>query len=362
MPTIYGNKYFKYWLAFFIVKLFYMGFALIVITQVTQLGDTERYLNGPTFGTVNPLANSTYLMDFTAGGFSRILGPVLANIPFLLLSFYGIYYSVKRLNLTSFNFKLLLLLLSVPSFGIWTSIASKEAVVVFSLGLYLGCIIDFFNRDKLNIIAFILSFSLLVLFKYQYSISLLMLFVFVFYINKFRRNDSIELILTILLAFTSILILYVFRDKINDLSFKVPAHFSLESASTRENTFWLEKYDIFWSAPYGMFISFIGPTFSEALRKPFQMLVFIESAFIAIFIIGLMFRSFIIDAYRMKLNLKYIGLFIIPVFWLLFVHYPVGILNPGSAIRYRSGFYAFICILFFFTFLNNRSDDYLKNT
>jgi hypothetical protein len=191
---------------------------------------------------------------------------------------------------------------------------------------------------------------------------LIMLFVFVFYTNRFRKIDSIDLIFVILLVFTSILILYIFREKINDLSFKVPDHFSLESSSTRENTFWLEKYDIFWSAPYGMFISFIGPTFSEALRKPFQMIVFIESFFITFLLFGFLLHSFVSDAYRMKLNLRYIGLFVIPVLWLLFVHYPVGVLNPGSAIRYRSGFYAFICILFFFTFLNTRNNGYLKNT
>jgi len=37
----------------------------------------------------------------------------------------------------------------------------------------------------------------------------------------------------------------------------------------------------------------------------------------------------------------------------LFVHYPFGVLNPGSANRYRQGFYSFIVILYYFLYTEN---------
>jgi len=91
-------------------------------------------------------------MDFFAHGFSIFMGPVLANVPFVLISIFGIYYSVKRLALTSKQLIKLLALLSLPSFGVWTSIASKEAVAVFYLGIILGFVIDLIkNNPKKNL-------------------------------------------------------------------------------------------------------------------------------------------------------------------------------------------------------------------
>jgi hypothetical protein len=49
--------------------------------------------------------------------------------------------------------------------------------------------------------------------------------------------------------------------KVNELSFKIPDHFNASSNSTRKSQFWINDFDFFWKAYYGMFISFVGPNF-----------------------------------------------------------------------------------------------------
>jgi hypothetical protein len=131
----------------------------------------------------------------------------------------------------------------------------------------------------------------------------------------------------------------------------MPAHFSLEAGSTRENTIWVNDFDVFWNAPYGMLISFFGPTINEALSKPTHLFAFLESLFIVlVFFYGLL-KLTLISINTGRLNVYYLGVFLTAMLWILFVHYPFGALNPGSAIRYREGFYAFLVILFYFSYI-----------
>jgi hypothetical protein len=141
------------------------------------------------------------------------------------------------------------------------------------------------------------------------------------------------------------------RNEINELSFIMPAHFSLEAGSTRENTIWVNDFDVFWNAPYGMFIGFFGPTISEVLSKPTHLIAFLESAIIVgLFIYGIV-KLILVSVNTGRVNVFYLGVFITATLWILFVHYPFGALNPGSAIRYRENFYGFLVILFYFSYI-----------
>lgn len=128
----------KIWCLFCFSKIIYMILAILVYSKLTTLGDTKRYLEGQILSPQEWLFSSTLMMDALAGGASLILGPIFGNLPFVLLSTYGIYFAVKRLELTKKELIILLLLLSLPNFGIWTSVASKESVAVFFLELSLG--------------------------------------------------------------------------------------------------------------------------------------------------------------------------------------------------------------------------------
>ncbi|WP_369920484.1 hypothetical protein AB8E32_20440 [Marinomonas polaris] len=342
----------KIWFTYFVVKFFYMLFALFVYAKLTELGDTFRYLAGAEAFGPGLWRDSTALMDTFGYSFSLFLGPVLANIPFLVLSIIGVYYPVSRLNLTKNQLISLLTLLSLPSFGVWTSIISKEAVGVFFLGVILGFFIDYIKR-KPNKRYFLVVFCvyLCALFKPQYLAAIAALFTFVFISRKFALRGFGKTVLLILFFVFSFFALYLFRNEINELSFIIPLHFSLDAGSTRENTIWVNDFDVFRNAPYGMFIAFFGPTVSEALSKPTHLLVFIESAIIiGIFLFALL-QLLMVTINTGRLNVFFVGVFLTASLWILFVHYPFGALNPGSAIRYRENFYAFLVILFYFCYI-----------
>ena len=331
-----------------------MFLALFIYSNFTQLGDTSRYISGLTVGSGNWLLSSSLMMETLAHSASLFLGQVLANFPFMVLSFIGIYYAVKKIDLTSKQLLTLLALLSLPSFSIWTSIASKEAMAVFYLGIILGFIIDLIKSNpKKNFLLVFFAFYLCAVFKPQYLIGISAILSYIFFSKKLSLKGAGKAILLVLFFVFSFSALYFFRSEINELSYMMPNHFSLDSASTRENTIWVNYLDVFWNAPYGMYIAFVGPTMAEAFSKTTHLLTWLESMFIlAVFFIALL-KLLVITFKTGRLNIYYVGLFLTVTLWILFVHYPFGALNPGSAIRYREGFFGFLVILFYFFYVES---------
>lgn len=336
---------------FLILKIFYMFFALYVFSKITSLGDTFAYLDGSHFYPKSFFLDSTATLGTLGYLLNNMFGIVIANLFFVFLSFYGIYYSVSRLNLTNKQLFFLLLLLSFPSFGIWTSISSKEAIGVFYMGIILGFFIDLLEnkKRKVKIVEYI-ALYLLFLFKMQYLAAILSIWVYIkisYFFNLKAFGKSMLLFIHILITIS---FFYYFKEDINDISFILPDHFSLDAGSTRENTIWVDDYDVFGNAPYGIFIAFWGPTFLEVIQKPIQSIVFIESLVIFLFFLFFLFKASILVIRTGKINIFYFSIFSMAIFWLLFVHYPFGVLNPGSAVRYRENFYGFLVVLLFYLY------------
>lgn len=343
----------KYWFGFFLIKLFYMFFAVLIYGRITQLGDTARWMDGFIEYTnyIQIFTGSTAFIDYFGGLSSLFLGSILGNFPFMLLSFYGIYYSVSKLNLKKKQLIIIFFLLSLPSFGVWSSIAGKEAIGVFFMGIILGYIIDIIedNRFKLKFIE-IIAFYLLFLFKGQYAIAIFSLIIYIYLSRKLKLKAYGKLILILFHIIVSVIGFYILKDLINELSFIMPKHFSLNGGSTRENTIWVDDYDVFVNAPYGMFIAFWGPTLNEVINKPLQSIAFIESSIIFSFFIYFLLLLLNKVLKTSKINIFILSLIFILFFWLLFVHYPFGVLNPGSALRYRENFYGFLVVFLFYLY------------
>lgn len=328
-----------------------MFFALFVFSKLTSLGDTWSYLDGNVSDYLILYIHRTELMIFFAGTLNKVFGLIFANTVFVTMSFYGIYYSVSRIKLTNKQLLLVLLLLSFPSFGIWTSIASKEAVGVFYMGIVVGYLIDLLENKgrKIKFIEYI-AFYLLLLFKPQYLLAILSIWVYIKFSYLFNLQSLGKSVLFLMHVLVIIFILYYFRDLINEVSFILPNNFSLNAGSTRENTIWVHNYDIFRNALYGMLLAFWGPTFSEIIVKPLQSVVFFESLVIFLFFLYFTLKASMLVVQTGKVNIYYFSIFFMAVFWLLFVHYPFGVLNPGSAIRYRENFYGFLVVLLFYLY------------
>ena len=349
----------RLWLCFFISKFIYMFFAIFVYSQFTPLSDTFTYLSGELYSPQEMFSMSTLFIGTIAHSFTLILGPTLANAPFVILSFYGIYYAVSRIDLTNKQLTILLILLSFPNFGIYSSIASKEAIAVFFMGVILGFIIDIIkNRPVGNYLLIIIAFYLCILFKIHYMIGISALLIYLFLSRILKLDGYGKLFLLLLFFIVSFGLLYIFRYEINGLSFNMPKYFSLKSNSTRENTFWINDFDVFKNALYGMYLAFVGPTFTEATQKVTHLFAWIESTIIlSTFAVGSL-KLYLVATKTHKFNIYYLSIFLIPTLWILFVHYPYGVLNPGSAIRYRENFYGFLVILFYFLYTETLNQYY----
>jgi hypothetical protein len=81
-----------------------MFLAVFIYSKFTTLGDAASYIHGDKLNWDNFYYNPASMMIFLGLLFSAILGGVLAHFPFVILSFYGVCYSVKRLELTNNQF------------------------------------------------------------------------------------------------------------------------------------------------------------------------------------------------------------------------------------------------------------------
>lgn len=338
----------RFWFSYFCVRIVYLLFTVFVYGRVSTLGDTDRYLAGGA-GSVNGGFSSTALMDRIGGLASRLAGgnPLLSNLPFMLLSFFCIRWAVDALCLRQrMNRQLLFVLLSLPNFCIWTSVCSKECFGLWFSAI-LGVLFAHFlqgdfrlrRRDWLGA-------ALCLIFKAQYFPFIIQALAFVWLSDKLALKASGQLLLGLLFISVDIGVLYFIRPLVDDLSFLMYAHFDSAGAQSTRDDIFLQAGDFYRNAPRGMFLAFFGPTLKEMIRQPMHLIAGLESLFILLLLFRLIKRSM----QRLFLSGHFSPRWFFAVFLVVtgicFIHYPFGIFNPGSAIRYRTNFlFLFILVL-----------------
>ena len=330
------------------VKVFYAFFAHFVYGSMTSLGDTPRYLNASFTFDSSVFTSSTKMMDFT-GSIVGVLPAPIGYIPGALLSTFGIVYFFKVLSISGFidtywGRVKFFCLISLPSIGVWTSIHSKEAVgfffssicAAFLFKLYSG----FIKYKKKDWFLLLLSVYLMVIFKPQYCIAYFSLVSYLLFRNKLS-SVTLACMLTVVVV-CQISILNYIQPIVDYFALQMYSHFDSESAlSTRDNIF-ISEGDFYKNIIPGVFIAFWGVTFSEATYSVAKSFSFIESLILCSMLLTCVLKIYIDIHARLKLNIFHISILLLFVFWLLFVHYPFGIFNPGSAIRYRNNFIPFL--------------------
>ena len=341
-----------FWLYYFIARIFFLLFDVFVYSKLTTLGDTGRYLDS---GVIkgNVFFNSTAFMDMVGHILSRISmgNPILSNFPITIASFLCVKWVVQELRLREhINSALLFILISLPNFCIWTSVLSKEFFgLVFSsiLGILF---VNFINGNYRLHIRDYVAVYLCLLFKPQYFPFIFQGLLYIYLSRRLIKKANSRVILALLIIAANILFVYYISDIVNELSYQMYAHFDFAGTSTRSNIFTKEG-DFFRYAPYGMFQSFMGPTFGEMIRNPLQLVAGIESLVIIVLFIWLTYRCI----FRVLLfgRISPIPIFsvLITTIGILFVHYPFGIFNAGSAIRYRTNFLFLFIILFSYLYI-----------
>jgi hypothetical protein len=322
----------------FIYRVIFAIAGQLVIAKLTQLGDAGSYQQG-TFQSTGSLFDSNIIVaNIGAAFYYPMFGSrTLINVCFQGLAFFGMYRLVKSLPSESRIF--LVLLMFLPTFTLWSSVAGKEPVLVFAVSNICATFVAYL-RGKIQIgPLFLVSMYLVFVMKTHYYPGLLFFLGAVIVLRNFKYPSAIVMMVGIF----SLLPLYVYRKFINTMSFEIINHFSGFGNSTRV-AFWVDEYDVFWKAPEGIFQGFIGPNFIEAFGsgKVLQTVTYLEGMALLLLLVTYIFYDF------GRVPFFNFVTTIFSLFWMLFPNYPFGIMNSGSAIRYRTGFLIFIFFLFVF--------------
>ena len=325
----------RFYLLLFVYRCVLSVLAQTVITGFTVLGDAKQYQNA-SFDFSGSWFLDSNVVTGNLGAFFQLISfgnPVMVNLWFQAVGFYGIYRLMEALDSPARRRMALLVLF--PSFNLWTSIASKEALLLFSLGIVGAYIVDAYRgKERLRPMG-LLGAGIIAVFKPHYAPALLLL-VGVPKLARGIRQASAFMLLALPLTLVP---LYVFRDGIDRLSFEIAGHF--EGGRATREAFWVEQYDVFEKAPLGMFLGFFGPTFREAFLSGnlLQVVSFFESGVLLLVLLFFFARTL-----PRQTAVGFMAA-IMGLFWIVFTNYPFAVLNPGSAVRYRSGYLLLIFLI-----------------
>lgn len=342
----------RFWLYYFVIRIFYLVFTVFIYARLTTLGDTERYLTAPlsSITDITFFFSSTKMMDAIGSIFGLLGGSnVLTNLPFTLLSFFVIKWAVDKYHFRDYiDNRLLLCVLSLPNFCVWTSLCSKETVGLVFSAILGSLIINFLNGNYTFKKIHYIGMYLCLIFKPQYFPFIAQGLFVVYVMNRFLKSIRSKVFFGCFVIFCNLAVLYLISDLINQYAGMMYLHFDDPNAnSTRENI-WLKDNDFFYEAPRGMFVAFFGPTFAEMLRSPVHLIAGVESLVILILFLLLGSQLIYRLMYRYRLNATIFFSYFIIITGISLLHYPFGIFNPGSAIRYRTNFLFLFILLFLY--------------
>ena len=352
----------------FFYRILMAFLAKFVIARFTILGDIETFMYGEPieeYGTIPEMfSNYGLLTLFKKDELGIIIISLIHKIcHFELLTFcvcsaigyIGIRKFLLEAKSSSKAYLLLILLCYSPSFNIWSSIAGKECLVVFGMGILCAELIKFYKREsfKPNVLFFIALWFVMVL-KKPYIPFVLVTFCYIVFRSLVKLPYKWDLaLLTGLLAAVAVG-MYLFRYQLDSYAFYAQQVPRVSARSTRSHLF-IEQFDFFKKMPYLLPLAFWGPTWAECATSPLHLFSFMESGVIILTAVVMLwgFPMALIRQFR-----NYYQWFLLgcnSVFLLLFVQYGQGIMNPGSGIRYRTNIYLpVIAFVYIFAYLKEK--------
>ena len=346
----------------FFYRILLAFLAQFVISRFTILGDVGAFCYGlphEKYGTLSMMLDKfgwklLFMKDHLGVFIVSTLHSMLhfEVLTFCVCSAIG-YIGIRKFLLAAKSdtkaYLLLILLCYSPSFNIWSSIAGKECLVVFGMGILGAELIKLYKKEPFKpSFLFFVALWLLMALKKPYIPFVLITFLYV----KISYKWDVVLLVGMIVAVA--VGMYLFRYKLDSYAFYAQQVPRVSARSTRGHLF-IEQFDFFKKMPYLMPLAFWGPTWAECTASPLHLFSFIESGVIII-MFGIMlwgFPVFLIRQFR-----KYYQWFLLgcnSVFLLLFVQYGQGIINPGAGIRYRTNIYLpVIAFVYIFAYLKEQ--------
>lgn len=338
----------------FALKFFSVLFATEIFSKFSPLVDAGIYMGG---GAPVGAPIRTEIISFFASSFNGVFGSFSAHFIFSLFSILGIsyYYALGgRAWFAVFCFCL-------PSTFVWTSIVGKEAIFsgAFSLllVLWLRFILSYLRRLEWGVC--VAALFVCILFRPHYALAVVWLFLSAAVLKSNLKFKYVTLLMLWLAIGWAIYLLV--WDEI------LLRGFSGIDATGRASRF--EYLGIEPATGAGLKIfknvlpenaiwSIVGPMPGEIVRRPEFIPFFVEGFLVVLF----PFIAFLFGKKIGAFNFRPFGDFycvcLLPALLYLFIiHSPFGILNPGSAVRWRTNFEsAFVLLpcLLIFEFYRNR--------
>jgi hypothetical protein len=355
-----------------ILKIAYCIYGVFIFGKFTYLGDAVSYLNSPTTLSIATLRNNTLLISSLTALLKKILIiDFFVHLAYCLFSFWGLVLLMKTLKWSLYKDYVLVFFLCMPSFGMWTSVISKESFTCFFSCILIIWIINLFRNESLrfSLLVNLVSLYMVMIMRPTVGIGLFLLILLLYYykanfINKYIRFFSIIFTITI----TSIIVYNLANTYIKDEFLPLaeayfdPASFS--SKSTRKFGFWKTESDLFLKAPQGILIANVGPNLIESLNKPYFFPYFVEGCFFIVTMIYLSSAIVLKQLNRGVISTNFVLFFLFGIILILLMNYPFGLFNPGSATRYRSSYYHIIIVglLYFYNYEKINSNYKVFNT
>jgi hypothetical protein len=331
-----------------LLKLSVTCFSVFIYAKFSPFLDAERYLSA----TLNSwdfslLFDRTLFTDFVYAALKHVLGWDLLVHLFVSAALSFVLWYVLKSEYRYLNKPLLLGCLLLPHFLIWTGVVGKEALAIAGFLLLVKVCVDLVVWNQLKLVALFIGLFISLIERPHYALAYIYLLAMAFVISKsqlklmslFLPNKSFILLVTATL-FLGVIYFYLkplSYSKLNEIMIYCQSAFlnSIQCKTNRWDILWENPSDFFYNAYWGIPMSLIGPTLSEAVARPVLYPVFIEGCFCFILLLVLLYHL----VQLIKASSSYSSFIIwgfLPALVLgLLVNYPFGIFNTGSAIRYK---------------------------
>ena len=331
-----------------VLKLIVTLMAIYLYARVSPFSDAEGYLRSSLSAwDFSLFFNRTLFVSYIYASlkyilFYDILVHLFVSSLFTVVLIYVFKPEYYFLDKTLFISSLLL-----PHFLIWSGVVGKEILGMTGFFLIIKVSVDLVIWKRVRVFPLIIGLFLTLIVRPHYALCYIYLFSISFIIAKSKTrvmgifsSSKSFLILLLLTAYCLALMVYLepFYDRHLINFMQITRIYFLtftKSAANRWDITWDNAGDFVSNLPWGLPLSIIGPTWSEALQRPMFLPVFLEGCFagLLLILIACMLIRFI-KRYPEYSSLIIWG-FIPAVLLGLLINYPFGIFNPGSAIRYK---------------------------
>jgi hypothetical protein len=334
----------KYLIAILVlVKILGVVFATEVFARFTPLVDSKLYLDG--YYTADPFFRTRVIQWLATAVNSWGGGDYLAHLTFAMISALGLAYYY----LTGGRRWILILTLLLPSSLVWSSIVGKEAI--FFGGMGLGLVIwSKYTVSSLNwvdIIIAALAIGVCAALRPHYLVALLWLFLATALFKRLEGKAWISLLLLFIVGALAIYFVDLWEHGTlwEELTLRGWGGIDATARASRfQSLEILPNTSVGWERynsllPLGLILGIIGPMPSEILNRVEFLPFFLEGMFILlapflIFLVAIK-RGLHRDTIFLRM---FFGCLLPAILILLVLHAPFGLLNPGSAIRWRVNF------------------------